>query len=78
MHGKKRLIRVYAFSDAPKRFQILSGHGGDEDWLAILPPHYKDNPPPWMMSGTSFGVCDTQFIEHPEKSGWTIAIGAHS
>lgn len=30
-------ILVWRFYDAPEEYRALSGHGGDEDWLAFVP-----------------------------------------
>lgn len=30
-------IKVWHFYDAPEEYRALSGHGGDEDWLAFVP-----------------------------------------
>jgi len=31
----KNLIKVYPFYGAPQRYQELSQHGGDEDWVIV-------------------------------------------
>lgn len=71
-------IRVWRFSDAPEEFQRLSEHGGDEDWVALVPEHIMaDGTPTWLWSGTPFGVCDVS--EHPLIDGrGTVFIGAHA
>lgn len=66
-------IRVWRWEDAPMLLRYLSKHGGDEDWLALLPP--EADVPPWMESGTPFGFCDMQMVN---LGGWTVAIGAHA
>lgn len=33
-------IRVWRFDDAPEELRDLSHHGGDEDWLALIPPAF--------------------------------------
>ena len=30
-------IQVWRFHEAPEALQLLSTHGGDEDWLAVVP-----------------------------------------
>jgi hypothetical protein len=30
-------ISVWAFDDAPVKYQEMSDHGGDEDWIVFLP-----------------------------------------
>ena len=71
-------IKVWEFRDAPAYLRELSTHGGDEDWLAVLPPAYADDPPSWMWSGTGFGVGDVEFYNHPDCDGYKVAIGAHA
>ncbi len=71
-------IRVWRFENAPKRFRDLSGHGGDEDWVAEVPSEYVDDWIPWMEDGSSFGRCDVSEHDHPSRSDWKIRIGAHA
>ncbi len=68
------VIKVWPFHLAPKELQGLSGHGGDEDWLALLPPGVDH--PLWAESGTSFGRCDVS--SHKLLNGYTVLIGAHA
>jgi hypothetical protein len=67
-------IKVWRFHDAPQEYQDLSPHGGDEDWLAVLPKGVEQ--PMWAESGTSFGCCDVSVHELP--TGETVLIGAHA
>lgn len=69
-------IRVWAFHDAPKDLQALSGHGGDEDWLALIPSGMVGQWIPWTESGTAFGCCDVS--EHQLPDGRMVRIGAHT
>lgn len=71
-------IKVWKFQDAPEELRNLSTHGGDEDWLAIIPPQMTNKYISWMGEGTPFGVCDVKIYEHPTKEGYEIAIGAHA
>lgn len=74
-------IYVYPYHGAPAELQI-SINGGDEDWLAILPPVYKDNLPLWMDNHGPFGCSGIDQLAHPSKvlgdQGWTIVIGSHA
>lgn len=70
-------IRVWRFEDAPESLRAYSTNGGDEDWLAVVPPdvegrHYI----PWLQPGSSFGVCDVHRFELPD--GTAIYIGSHA
>ena len=69
-------IRVWPFHSAPAELRALSHHGGDEDWLALLPPTIDY--PEWMNDGTAFGWCSVSWHDHPTAEGWRVAIGAHS
>jgi hypothetical protein len=71
-------IRVWAFEDAPEELRSLSTSGGDEDWLALLPPKHAGQHIGWLDSGHSFGCCDVQSYQHPELPGYEIRIGSHA
>lgn len=76
--GMTEPIKVWPFHDAPERLRKLSPHGGDEDWLALVPAelvrsiHYFS----WMEAGSGFGVCDVSAHDLPDGS--QVRIGAHS
>lgn len=69
------LIKVWRFEDAPKELQELSPHGGDEDWLAVVPPGLADQWIGWIEIGY-FGSCEV--TSHPLPDGSVVRIGAHS
>lgn len=71
-------ILVWRFRDAPLVLQNLSTNGGDEDWLAEIPPHLADEWIGWMQGGTAFGCCSVDEYEHPYYAGWTVRIGSHA
>ena len=71
-----RVIRVWQFDDAPKEVRDLSPHGGDEDWLAHIPPVLTDEYFPWMADGSPFGCCCVS--EHKLPDGSIVRIGAHA
>jgi len=70
-------IRVWRFQDAPEELKELSNHGGDEDWLALIPPKLKDAYIPWIESG-SFGGYHVSRQCHPELPEYVVVIGAHA
>lgn len=70
-------IIVWEYHSAPKELQI-SQNGGDEDWLAEVPPHLADTWIPWMREGGGFGCCGVEEHDHPTKPGWKIRIGCHA
>jgi len=75
MFKASKTIMVWRFYDAPKEFQDLSGHGGDEDWLAFVPNASGDEWIGWLESGSSFGV--SEVTRHPVHGG-IVYIGAHA
>lgn len=79
MNMPPKHIRVWSFYDAPEELRNLSNHGGDEDWLALIPPSLADSYIPWMEAGhAGFGVCDVSTHQHPELPGFVVKIGAHA
>lgn len=69
-------IVVWKFSDAPEELQQLSTNGGDEDWLALVPPSMKDDYIGWLEEGSSFGCFRVH--RHQLKNGFIVFIGCHS
>lgn len=72
----KPSIKVWPFYDAPAELQALSQHGGDEDWLALVPPEYGDQYIGWAQTGSGFGCCDV--TEETLSDGSRVLIGAHA
>lgn len=70
-------IRVWFFYEAPPELQALSGHGGDEDWLALVPNQYQQHYLPWL-DVPAFGCCDVSQHQHPDYPDCTIYISAHA
>jgi len=69
-------IKVWPFEDAPEEYRKLSEHGGDEDWLALVPARYLTLCIPWAESGGRFGISETS--EHVLPNGMLVLIGAHA
>lgn len=67
---------VWWFRDAPEELRNLSNNGGDEDWLAEVPPNI-DTLPTWMEVNTFDAGCEPQVVDHPSKVGWKVVIGSH-
>lgn len=75
MADLSKTIRVWAWEETPEHLKALSTHGGDEDWVAFVPPHYADHWIGWLESGTPFGVCE---VYKYECSNGVVYIGAHA
>ena len=74
-HQEHAPILVWRFQDAPMKLQGLSRHGGDEDWLAVVPPYLKDAWIGWLDTGP-FGCCSVS--QHDQEDGSVVHIGAHA
>ena len=72
--GQGKCILVWEWWEAPGELRALSPHGGDEDWVGLVPEDM--NQPSWMHSGSSFGCCDVS--EHQLEDGRWVYIGAHA
>jgi hypothetical protein len=77
MQLNTKAILVWSFYDAPKTLQELSDHGGDETWLALIPPEKKNDWIGWMDEGSAFGCASITEHEHPDFPGYLIKIGSH-
>lgn len=69
-----KCIRVWEFDDAPQELRSLTTNGGDEDWIAVLPP--GTSAPMWAAEGTPFGCCCVDRHELPD--GRVVLIGCHA
>ena len=71
-------IMVWRWEDAPSRFRELSTHGGDEDWVALIPKEQweREGVPLWAETGTTFGCCDV--YHYVLEGGCAVLIGAHA
>lgn len=70
-------IKVWPFHDAPDELRSINNHGGDEDWLALVPPNIGHQWIGWMESGTPFGYSCVSEEEHPTKKGYYVVVGSH-
>lgn len=60
-------VRVYKFHSTPKHWQdAFADNGGDEDWLAIVPPSLADEWIGWL-EGPSFGCCCVDIYKVDDK-----------
>ena len=65
-------IQVWPFAQAPEDLQVLSRHGGDEDWIAAV-PEMLDN----VIDFGQLAICDASRHVLP-RSGMIVYIGAHA
>jgi len=72
----KAAIRVWRFKDAPKSLQRLSTHGGDEDWIAVIPKGVTPPNMAWSFDSMPSGTAGIQRCEF--EDGRVILIGAHA
>lgn len=77
LQSDENAIVIWRFHDAPQQLRDLSGHGGDEDWVAYIPPSHEGDVPMFIDPeySRSFGVCDTS--THKLQDGSVVLIGAH-
>lgn len=68
-------IKIYKFNDAPEELKKLSTNGGDEDWIAIIPPSLQDKYIPWFEEGSSFGCFKVE--EYMLGNRDKVLIGCH-
>jgi len=67
--GHDRTIKLWHFADAPEDLRKLSSHGGDEDFIVLVPAGVEL--PDWTLWWQ-----DTRRHELPDGS--LVLIGAHS
>lgn len=70
-------IRVWRFEEAPPSLRALSSEG-DEDWLALIPPHLVGSEIEWLESGTAFGVGRVTEYVSQKLPGYRVRIGRHA
>jgi len=68
-------IRVWAWKDAPEELKALSQHGGDEDWLALLPPKHAGKESNARRIVACVNACKgspTEALEEMNRLGLTL------
>jgi hypothetical protein len=70
-------IRLWPYTEAPDLFQRLCDCGGDEDWIALIPPSMPTNNdiPSWVGIG-GFAICDVKIVELDR--GWRLIVATHA
>jgi hypothetical protein len=66
-------VRIWRWWSAPGELRRLSDHGGDEDWVCLVPKEMTDDYLPFI---NSLGVC--RVSEHSLADGRKVFIGAHA
>jgi len=75
-------IKVWRFEDAPPELQSMSQHGGDEDWIVLVPSSMKDSMKEDIMDyGLPRWIAATDTCRDPSEqilaNGDLLIIGAH-
>jgi hypothetical protein len=72
-------IKIWQFHDAPKELRNMSISGGDEDYLALIPPNYVGEYFGFLDS-ESFGCCSIYEIKIDSGvyKGYLVLIGTHA
>lgn len=70
----KPVIKVWRFHEAPEEYRRLSQHGGDEDWLALVPDSMAQEYIRWIEE-CNF---DNSVSRETLPSGEVVVIGAHA
>lgn len=75
----KPVAVIYDFDDAPLEYKQLSTHGGDEDWVIVMP---KDTALPFPMyyleSGSDYADGWGHIDAHELEDGTKVIILAHA
>lgn len=72
-------IIVFRFYEAPSWAAQLSPHGGDEEWVALVPARFDDDHIPWLEESCFGPACVSKHkVKAGPYKGWTVVIGAHS
>ena len=66
-------VRIWRWREAPGELRFLSDHGGDEDWVCLVPKEMVDDYLPFIHS---LGVC--RVSNHSLTDGRKVFIGAHA
>jgi hypothetical protein len=68
LHG----IVVWPFEHAPKMYRSMSDNGGDEDWVAVVPPMEVY---PWWLD--KLDTCEEPQV-YEIADGYKVYIGSHA
>lgn len=68
-----KMLRLWRWDDAPLCLKELSEHGGDEEWIILVPPALFRANLPWIGQ-TIFGHSADMYLL---PCGWQVFISAH-
>ena len=68
-----KMIKVWQFEDAPKKYQRLSTNGGDEDWIVFVPKELEKEFISWLPR---IDTCEEPDVFKVARG--TIHIGSHA
>lgn len=72
-------IQIWPYHLAPEEYKKLSHHGGDEDWVALIPTEIKEE---ITKYGLPFWLEKIDTTHEPQEinmpNGDLVLIGAHS
>jgi hypothetical protein len=74
-------LMIWKFEDAPEELRALRPRGGDEDWLALVPPKLvpaETDTEFWWMRWYPRSDGFVSRNKHPKLDGFEIWIGAHA
>jgi hypothetical protein len=75
-------IQIFRFHTAPPELQALSPHGGDEDWIAIVPTAWREKYHLAFLdpgfASEWFGCSGVSEHTHASYPNCLIFIGAHA
>ena len=69
---EQNYIAVWAWDEAPGELRALSDHGGDEDWVFLVPEKARE---PYWIDSESLGSCNSR---HDLPDGRIVIICAHA
>jgi hypothetical protein len=77
---KTKVIKVWRFQDAPQRLRKLSRHGGDEDWIVLVPKHLDNRRiDPWDCWWRQTPLFGDWFLQEERlPNGDIVMITAHA
>lgn len=77
--ARKPAIQVWSYDDAPDELKYRSPHGGDNDWVALVPKELVPQNPenlwiPWLEQGHFGNFVSRETLE----DGSVLFISAHA